>query len=66
MAGTGPSLAVDVVFPAGLPVGAAPAKTERNEAHVSVLLALSRDVTAELTLPLCDARELGLIREGDL
>lgn len=56
--------AKDIVIPAGTPVGEAPWRTERAVPFASVLIATSKDSTAELVIPLDEAIKLGLVVEA--
>lgn len=55
--------AQDIVIPAGTAVQLAPNKISRYVPYAGVLLGVTKDTTAEWTMPLDEALETGLIKE---
>lgn len=55
--------AQEIVIPAGTEVQLAPNKISRYVPYAGVLLGVTKDTTAEWTMPLDEALETGLIKE---
>lgn len=53
----------DIVIPAGTEVQVAPYKVRRFVPFASVLLGVTKDMTAEWTMPVDEAIKTGLIKE---
>lgn len=55
--------AKEIVIPAGTEVQLAPSKISRFVPYAGVLLGVTKDTTAEWTMPLDEALKTGLIKE---
>lgn len=58
-------MAKDFVIPEGTEVAVAPNRVARAVPFASAVVGPTNDTTAELTMPLDEAIELGLIREAE-
>lgn len=56
-------LTQDITIPAGTEVQIAPNKISRFVPYAGVLLGVTKDTTAEWTMPLDEALETGLVKE---